>query len=97
MRQTTVGWKLLVQWNDGSHQWIALKILKESNPVQVAEYAVARGIGNKPAFAWWIPYTLRKRRRGTAVLSHVPRPNHAGRKNNFFFFQSQPPQSSTVT
>ncbi len=61
MRQTTVGWKLLVQWNDGSRQWVTLKILKESNPVQVAEYAVARGIGDEPAFAWWIPYTLRKR------------------------------------
>ncbi len=37
-------------------------------------------------------------RRGTAVSSHVPRPNHAGRKNNFFsFFRSQPPQSLTVT
>ncbi len=24
-------------------------------------------------------------RRGTAVPSHVPRPNHAGRKNIFFF------------
>ena len=60
MRQTTVGWKLLVQWNDGLRQWVALKILKESNPVQVAEYAVARGIGDEPAFAWWTPYMLRK-------------------------------------
>ena len=32
---------------------VALKILKESNPVDVAEYAVARGIDNEPAFAWW--------------------------------------------
>jgi hypothetical protein len=61
MHQTTVGWKLLVQWNDGSHQWIALKILKESNPVQVAEYAITHGIGNETAFAWWVPYTLHKR------------------------------------
>ena len=61
MRQTTVGWKLLVQWSDGSRQWIALKILKESNPVQVAEYAFARGLGDEPAFAWWVPYMLRKR------------------------------------
>jgi hypothetical protein len=28
MCQTTVGWKLLVQWNNGLHQWITLKILK---------------------------------------------------------------------
>ncbi len=50
LRQTTVGWKLLVQWSDDSHQWIDLKILKESNPVQVTEYAKSRGIEGKPAF-----------------------------------------------
>jgi hypothetical protein len=60
MRQTTVGWKLLVQSNNGLHQWIALKILKESNPVQVTGYTIARDIADEPAFAWWIPYTLRK-------------------------------------
>jgi hypothetical protein len=61
MRQTTVGWKLLIQWNNGSRQWIALKILKESNPVQVAEYVIACGIGDEPAFAWLVPYMLCKR------------------------------------
>jgi hypothetical protein len=61
MRQTTVGWKFLVEWANGSRQWIDLKILKESNPVQVAEYAIARNIGEEPAFAWWVPYVLRKR------------------------------------
>ncbi len=25
------------------------------------EYAIARDIADKPAFAWWVPYTLRKR------------------------------------
>ena len=42
-------------------RWISLKDLKESNPVDVAEFAVARGIDDEPAFKWWIPYTLRKR------------------------------------
>jgi hypothetical protein len=60
-RQTTVGWEHLVQWNNGLCQWIALKIMMESNPVQVAEYAIARDIVDEPAFAWWVPYTLRKR------------------------------------
>jgi hypothetical protein len=60
MRQTAVGRKLLVPWNHGLHEWIALKILKESNPVQVAGYAIARDIADEPAFAWWVPYTLRK-------------------------------------
>jgi hypothetical protein len=42
---TTKGWKLLVEWKDGSIDWIPLKDLKESYPVQVTEYAV----GNKIA------------------------------------------------
>ncbi len=33
IHQTTKGWKLLLQWHDGSRQGIDLKILKESNPV----------------------------------------------------------------
>ena len=61
MCQTTVGWKFLVEWANGSRQWIELKILKESNPVKVAEYTMACDIGEEPAFAWWVPYLLRKR------------------------------------
>ncbi len=58
MRQTTQGWKFLVKWINGPHQWIDLKILKESNPVQVAEYVTARDIAEELAFAWWVPYVL---------------------------------------
>ena len=60
-RKTTVGWKLLVLWKDGSEQWIPLKDMKESHPIEVAEFAKATGIDHEPAFAWWVPYTLRKR------------------------------------
>jgi len=61
LRKTTSGWKLLVQWADDSETWIPLRHMKESNPVEVADFARARGIANEPAFAWWVPYTLRKR------------------------------------
>ena len=61
IHQTTKGWKLLVQWHNDLHQWIDLKILKESNPAQVAEYATACDIAEHPAYAWWVPYVLRKR------------------------------------
>ena len=61
LRQTTVGWSFKVRWNDGSEEWIPLKLLKECNPVDVAEYVNARGIQDEPAFCWWVPYTLRKR------------------------------------
>ena len=39
-RQTAVGWSFLVKWGDGLQQWIDLKVLKESNPVQVGEYVM---------------------------------------------------------
>ena len=29
--------------------------------MQVGEYVIARGIENEPAFAWWVPYVMRKR------------------------------------
>jgi hypothetical protein len=59
--RTTKGWSLCVEWEDGSTSWVPLRDLKESNPIELAEYAVARGIDREPAFAWWVPYTLRKR------------------------------------
>ena len=37
---------------DGNEQWFPLEDLKESNPVECAEYAKARKI-NAPAFRWW--------------------------------------------
>ena len=42
--ETTIGWELLAQWKDRSTNWISLKDLKESYPVQTAEYAVAAEI-----------------------------------------------------
>ena len=67
-RETTIGWELLVRWKDSSTTWIALKDLKESYPVQLAEYAVNSRIAEEPAFAWWVPYTLKKRNRIIAKI-----------------------------
>ena len=61
LRKTTVGWKLLVKWKDGTQEWVDLRILKEHAPVLVADYAKAFSLVDEPAFAWWVPYTLRKR------------------------------------
>ena len=73
IRKTTIGWQLLVRWHDGSEHWVPLSILKECNPVEVAEYAQARGIETEPAFAWWVPYTLRKRDVIVAAVTARPR------------------------
>ena len=62
-KRTTRGWELLVHWIDGSSDWIKLKDLKVSNPVELAEYAKAQGIDKELAFNWWVPLTLHKRDR----------------------------------
>ena len=55
-------------WKDGSSQWIALKVLKESNPIETAEFEILRNIQDAPAFSWWVPYVMRKRDR---IISSV--------------------------
>ena len=67
-RPTTKDWDLLVAWKDGSTDWIKLKDLKDSYPVQVAEYAVSNQIADEPAFCWWVPSVLRKRNRILAKM-----------------------------
>ncbi len=52
LRQTTTGWSFHVKWKDRLKFWVSLKDLKETNPVDVAEYLMARGISKEPAFAW---------------------------------------------
>ena len=63
LKPTTKGWQLCVRWNDESTTWVPLKDLKESNPIDVAEYAVNMKLVTEPAFAWWVPYTIKKRDR----------------------------------
>lgn len=53
-KRTTCGWKLCVRWKDDSTSWVPLKDLKESHPVQVAEYTVANKLVSEPAFNWWV-------------------------------------------
>ena len=60
-KETTTGWDILVQWEDGRTNWVALKDMKESCPVQVAEYAILSHISMEPAFSWWVPHVLKKR------------------------------------
>jgi hypothetical protein len=68
LRKTTQGWSLLVNWKDGTETWVKLAELKDSYPIELAEFAKARGIADEPAFAWWVSHTLRRR---NAILSAV--------------------------
>ena len=60
-KMTTRGWELCVRWKDGSTSWVKLKDMKDSNPIETAEYAVAMGIDKMPAFIWWVKHTLKHR------------------------------------
>ena len=62
-RESTIGWEILIQWKDSSTTWVSMKDVKQAYPVQLSEYAVAANIADEPAFAWWVPFTLRKRYR----------------------------------
>ena len=40
---------------------ISLKELEAAYPLHVADFVVARKLDEMPAFAWLVPYTLKKR------------------------------------
>mmetsp|Transcript_6957 Transcript_6957/g.15347 ORF Transcript_6957/g.15347 Transcript_6957/m.15347 type:complete len:588 (-) Transcript_6957:1134-2897(-) len=62
-KKTTIGWEVNVEFVDGSTEWIPIKDVKDSNPVELAGYAVANKIDQEPAFKWWVAFVLKKRNR----------------------------------
>ena len=60
IRKTTVVCQLLIQWREQSESWIHIKYLKESQPIEVSEFAKSQGIADETEFAWWVPCTMRK-------------------------------------
>jgi hypothetical protein len=73
VRKTTRGWHLCVEWTDGTTSWERLSDLKESNHVEVAEYAATKILLNTPAFIWWAPHVLQKR---TIIIAAVTKRYH---------------------
>lgn len=67
---TTRGHELLVSWKDGTESWIPLKDMKESYPLETAEFAVTVGLEDDPAFHWWIRHCLRKRDQIISAVKH---------------------------
>ena len=76
---TTKGWSLRVRWMDDSVTWVPLGLLKNTEPLLVAEYARSMNIHTKPAFNWWVHHTLRRKSR---LISKVKSLYH---KNNLKF------------
>ena len=92
LKPTTKGWKLEVAWKDGSTSWVLLKDLKESFPIELAEYAMSNKLLDEPAFAWWARTVLRGRNRIVAKVkkywkrSHkygIPLPKHVNEALKF--------------
>ena len=68
-QKTTRGWQLCIEWKDKSTAWERLSEMKESYPVEVAEYAEAVGISDEPLFSWWTGHLLKKRQRIVAAVN----------------------------
>ena len=62
-KKTTKGWEFLCSFKDRTQDWVPLKDIMASSPLEVAEFAVARGIHDEPAFKWWVNHTLNTRKR----------------------------------
>ena len=43
--------------------WDKIPDLKESHPIECAEYAVSQGLQNEPVFNWWVFFFLKKQER----------------------------------
>ena len=60
LKVTTCRWQFLCEWKGRTSDWVPLKDLKDSNPIEVAEYVVANQIQEEPAFRWWVRDALHK-------------------------------------
>ena len=49
-KRTTCGWKILLEWKDGSVDWVTLKDLMHSRLVEMAEYDVANDMSDELDF-----------------------------------------------
>jgi hypothetical protein len=77
VRKTTKGWHLCVEWKDETTSWERLVDLNEINPVEVAEYEVAKNLLDAPDFVWWAPHVLKKCSRSiAAVTKHYHKCTH---------------------
>eukprot|EP00956_Cyclotella_meneghiniana_P033966 scaffold100692_cov59-Cyclotella_meneghiniana.AAC.1 len=91
--RSTKGWELLCEWQDGSTSWQKLKDLKESHPLQVAEFAFAANIADEPAFNWWAGWVLKKRDR---IISLVKKRRAARYLQRDYKFGVELPKSTPL-
>ena len=83
--KTTKGWQMCVQWKGGETSWVAMKDLKDSYPIELAQYVKLKQIDEEPAFIWWIPYVLKKK---NAIISKLKSKYCKDLTNLAFVFQN---------
>ena len=47
---TTKGWNIQIKWKNGSVSWHPMFVVKSSNPIEIAEYAMSNKLSDEPAF-----------------------------------------------
>ena len=57
---TTKGWDVKVRWKDKSTNCVPLSEIRESNPIEFAEAAIAFKHDRGPAFNWWVQKFIKK-------------------------------------
>ena len=57
----TTGWDILIKGR--FTRWNSLKDVKDSFPIQMAEYALQHGLSKEPEFKWWVPDVIKKQER----------------------------------
>ena len=45
-----------------------MKDIKQTYPIDLVDFAIQKGIAEEPAFAWWIPFVIKKRNRIIAKI-----------------------------
>ena len=69
-----------MRWKGGSGDWVTLKDLKESYPVPLPDYDIVNTLQDEPAFALWIPYTLKKQ---TVIIGKMKSSKHWERTHKY--------------
>lgn len=67
-KKVTKGHELCVKYKGGETEWMPLKTVKDSNPIEAAEFAKAMGLSSEPAFVWWVDNVLKHKER---IISKV--------------------------
>ena len=60
LKRNTWWCKLLLEWKNESVYWVPLEELKQSSPIELAEYSVSNKISDEPSFRCWVKEALRR-------------------------------------